>query len=82
MEIVDKNMVSIVMLSRNSERFVEETLRSVMVQTYQNWNLIFIDDNSSDETIAVISRLKEEDRKAMNDDYKTSADRITIFRSA
>jgi cellulose synthase/poly-beta-1,6-N-acetylglucosamine synthase-like glycosyltransferase len=55
----------------NGERYVEERLRSVMAQTYQNWNLIFIDDNSSDETITVISRLKEEDCKAMNDDYKT-----------
>ncbi len=81
MEIVDKNMVSIVMLSHNGERYVEETLRSVMAQTYQYWQLIFIDDNSSDETIAVLSRLKEEYRKAMNDDYKTSSDRITILRS-
>ena len=81
MEITDKNMVSIVMLSHNGERYLEDTLRSVMAQTYQYWQLIFIDDNSSDETIAVISRLKEVDRKDMNDDYKTSADRITILRS-
>ena len=63
MEIVDKNMVSIIMLSCNGERFVEETVHSVLAQTYQNWRLIFIDDNSSDETIAIISRLKEEDRQ-------------------
>lgn len=82
MEIVDKDIVSIVMLSHNRGNYIEETVRSVMVQTYQKWHLIFIDDNSSDETISVISRLKEEDHKAMNDDYKTSSDRITIFRSA
>lgn len=35
------DLVSIIMLSRNKAQFVMESVRSVMVQTYQNWELLF-----------------------------------------
>lgn len=38
-------LVSIIMLSKNQAQFVEESVRSVMVQTYKNWELLFVDDN-------------------------------------
>lgn len=43
-----KDLVSIIMLSHNQARFVEESVRSVLAQTYTNWELLFIDDNSND----------------------------------
>lgn len=33
----DSGMVSIIMLSKNKAQYVEESVRSVMVQTYKNW---------------------------------------------
>ena len=65
------------MLSRNMAPYVEETVRSVMAQTYRNWELIFIDDNSQDDTIGVMQDLKEEERRRRNGD-----DRITVMRTA
>lgn len=44
-------MVSIIMLSHNQAQYVEESVRSVMAQTYTNWELLFVDDNSRDNTI-------------------------------
>lgn len=46
------DLVSIIMLSHNSGRYVEESVRSVIAQTYQNWELIFMDDSSKDDTIS------------------------------
>ena len=43
--------VSIIMLSHNKAQFVEESVRSVLAQTYTNWELLFVDDNSADDTI-------------------------------
>ncbi len=59
MQIVDKNKVSVVMLSRNKVRFVEESVRSVLAQTYTNWELLFVDDNSKDGTITKLMELKD-----------------------
>ena len=44
-------LVSIIMLSKDNGRYVKETIDSVLAQTYQNWELIFLDDKSNDDTI-------------------------------
>ena len=54
-------LVSVIMLSHNKARFVEESVRSVMAQTYQNWELLFMDDSSEDDTIQLLMQLKDED---------------------
>ena len=48
----DRGLVSIIMLSHNNGRYVAESVRSVIAQTYQNWELIFMDDSSKDNTIS------------------------------
>lgn len=57
-----KDRVSIIMLARNKGQFLEASIRSVMAQTYQNWELLFVDDASVDDTITLLMKLKEEDR--------------------
>lgn len=47
-------LVSIIMPSYNSAGFIDETIHSVLNQTYENWELIIVDDCSTDETDAVI----------------------------
>lgn len=49
---MSNDLVSVIMLSKDNGRYVEETVRSVMAQTYQNWELIFMDDSSKDDTIS------------------------------
>lgn len=43
-------LVSVICLSYNHEKFVERALRSVVSQTYSNFEIIFIDNNSTDES--------------------------------
>jgi len=50
--------VSINLCCYNSERFLEETLASIGGQTFKDWELIVINDGSSDSTEAIIGRFK------------------------
>lgn len=72
-------MVSIIMLSKNKAQFVEESVRSIMAQTYKNWELLFLDDNSKDDTISKMMSLKDEAR-IRRADY-TVIDRIKVSKT-
>lgn len=55
------DLVSIIMPSYNCGEYVEETIRSVQAQTYRNWEIIFMDDCSTDDTVRKVSAMKEKD---------------------
>lgn len=48
-------LVSIITPSYNSSKFIGDTINSVMNQTYREWELIIVDDNSSDDSIHKIN---------------------------
>lgn len=52
---MDRPLVSIIMPAYNAEKFIKEAIHSVINQTYQNWELIVIDDGSTDYTANIIS---------------------------
>ena len=56
-------LVSIIMPSYNCGVFVEESIRSVQAQTYQNWEIIFMDDCSKDDTFSVVNAIREKDNR-------------------
>ena len=47
-------LVSIITPSFNSEKFIAEAIQSVLNQTYQNWEMIIVDDCSTDRTVYII----------------------------
>ena len=47
-------LVSIITPCYNSSLYIEETIRSVQNQTYQNWELLITDDGSTDNSISII----------------------------
>lgn len=55
----DYGLVSIIMPSYNTGRFIFESIESVRNQTYTNWELLIVDDNSSDNTDLVISKIED-----------------------
>ena len=57
------NMVSVIMPSYNCGRYLEESIRSVQAQTYQNWELIFMDDCSKDDSISRVSAMRDRDNR-------------------
>jgi glycosyltransferase involved in cell wall biosynthesis len=46
-------LVSVVAIFLNGERFLEEALRSVLAQTYPHWELILVDDGSTDASSGI-----------------------------
>ena len=50
-------MVSIVMPAYNAEKYIEQAIRSVINQTYKDWELIVIDDGSIDNTASILFEL-------------------------
>lgn len=52
-------LVSIVMPSWNTEKYIGESIQSVIDQTYENWELIIVDDCSTDDTDKVVSKFKD-----------------------
>ena len=50
-----KDLVSIVMPSYNTAGFIADSINSVRAQTYENWELIIVDDCSTDNTDEVVS---------------------------
>ena len=48
--MTDRGLVSIVMPSYNTAKYITETVESVLRQTYPFWELIIVDDCSTDET--------------------------------
>lgn len=56
-------LISIVMPVYNSEQFINDTIRSVLAQTYEDWELILIDDASTDGSEAVICEYIKYDKR-------------------
>lgn len=75
----DYGLVSIIMFSHNGGRFVRETVESILAQTYQNWEIIFRDDSSTDDTMTQLMILKE-DCKWQKEDG-TIVDRLQIYQT-
>lgn len=58
-----KPLVSVVMPAYNAEKYIEAAIRSVQVQTMPDWELIVIDDGSTDATCEIVARLAAEDAR-------------------
>ena len=56
-------LVSIIMPSYNCGKYVEETIRSVQAQTYENWEIVFVDDCSTDDSVRRVKALQASDKR-------------------
>lgn len=57
------DLVSIVMPCYNSEKYVSESIQSIINQNYKNWELIVIDDCSVDGTYSLLEKLSRVDTR-------------------
>ena len=53
-------MISIIMNSHNGENFIERSIRSILNQTYKNWELIFWDNKSNDNSLKIINQFNDD----------------------
>ncbi len=64
----EQPLVSVITPAYNAERFIGETIESVLAQTYTNWEMIIVDDCSTDRTVEIVQAYMEKD------------DRIKLFQ--
>lgn len=57
----EKDLISVLMPTYNVEKYVEEAVRSILDQTWKNFELIIVDDCSTDKTFAILQKLAQED---------------------
>ena len=65
------SIVSILMPVKNTEKYLMACLHSILNQTYEDWELIAVDDHSSDNSRAILEQVKDSDNK----------NRIKVFRN-
>ncbi|MBO9582990.1 MAG: glycosyltransferase family 2 protein [Flavobacterium sp.] len=56
-------LVSIIVPTYNTEKFIRQTIESVQNQTYPNWEMILADDGSTDNTVKIIEEFAEKDNR-------------------
>ncbi len=56
-------LVSIITPSYNSSKFIENTIKSVFKQTYKEWEMIIIDDASSDNSNKIVKKYTQKDSR-------------------
>ena len=60
---MSKPLVSVVMAVHNNERYIAESIDGVLEQTYKNWELIVVDDASTDDSLKIARKYASEDSR-------------------
>jgi glycosyltransferase involved in cell wall biosynthesis len=58
-----KGLVSVIMAAYNAEGYISESIESIKSQTYPNWELIIINDCSTDKTVSIVQSFAKEDSR-------------------
>ena len=58
---MDKEKVSIIVPMYNAEKFIGKTIESVLSQTYENWEMLIMNDVSTDNSLAVVNEYAKKD---------------------
>ena len=59
----DLSLVSIITPTFNCGRFIAETIESVFAQSYSNWEMLIVDDCSTDNTKDIVLKYSQKDRR-------------------
>ena len=60
---MNSSLVSIITPTYNSEKFIIETIQSVQKQSYPDWEMIIVDDCSTDNTVSIVSAISKNDSR-------------------
>ena len=69
-------LISVIMNARNSEKYLDECLRSLKSQSYKKWELVFFDNCSSDNTLNILKKSKIKKLK-----YYYSKNRLKLYHA-
>jgi len=58
-------LISVIIPAYNADKFIQKTLNSVLSQTYENIEVIVVDDGSEDSTAEIVKRIAETDQRVV-----------------
>jgi len=59
----NSNLISVIMPAYNAEKYIEAAIKSVQKQDYSDWELIIVDDGSTDSTAFKIQQVSKNDNR-------------------
>ena len=59
-------LVSVIVIFLNEEKFIQEAIESVLAQTYDNWELLFVNDGSSDRSAEIVHSYVQQDSQRLH----------------
>lgn len=79
-------LVSVIMPLHNNDMYIENSIRSVQAQTMQDWELLIVDDSSTDNSVALVKQLADLDSRihliCLRENYGAAIARNTALREA
>lgn len=60
---MEDKLVSVIMPARNAAMTIGESINSVIAQTYGNWELVVVDDCSTDNTVEIVEAFRAKDKR-------------------
>ncbi len=90
MDSIDFPLVDIVVPAFNAEKYIKQTLESILQQTYENYNIYIINDGSTDNTNSVIQKFNSNNifivdqnnsgpSKSRNNGYRNGKGKYVVF---
>lgn len=70
---ITQALVSIITPAYNAEKYISQTIDAVLRQTYTNWEMIIVDDCSSDNTAVVVTSYADSRIKYLKNEKKSGA---------
>ena len=61
--------ISIVMPNYNSYDSIGQTIKSIAAQSFKDWELIIVDDNSNVKTIEILQNIKKKYKKKIKKNF-------------
>ena len=58
-------LISIYIVSKNYGKYVSKAINSILKQTYKNWELYLVNDNSADNTLKIFKKFKSKNKKIL-----------------
>lgn len=60
---MNSNLISIITPMYNGEKYVSQTIESVISQTYPNWEMVIVDDGSKDNSPQIVESYSQKDKR-------------------